>query len=243
MRRILTVIGVWLLCGPYLFGQYANDWIDYDPDRYYLELRITKDGLYRVSSSTWESALSEIGLDLTDVDPRSIQVFGRGEEQYIHVEGETDGSFDSGDYIEFFGQCNDGWADESLYPSSDEHTNPHYSLFNDTASYYITWDPNDSASSFRYETIGLTTPSGQSLSYVWSTARRFYNNVYQKGEDLRGGVPPGFYVGGKGWMSGNFGYNNGNTPSLQPVALNTPHAYTLSGAPQATLEVALSGIN
>lgn len=199
--------------------------------------------MYRVSSSTWESALSEIGLDLTDVDPRSIQVFGRGEEQYIHVEGETDGSFDSGDYIEFFGQGNDGWADESLYPSSDEHTNPHYSLFNDTASYYITWDPNDSASSFRYETIGLTTPSGQSLSYVWSTARRFYNNVYQKGEDLRGGVPPGFYVGGKGWMSGNFGYNNGNTPSLQPVALNTPHAYTLSGAPQATLEVALSGIN
>ena len=175
--------------------------------------------------------------------PVPFKLFARGEEQYIHIEGEGDGAFDAGDFIEFYAEHNDGWLDASFYPSADQHTNPYYSLYNDTASYYVTWDPNGAQSVFRYTDVPLTAPSGQSLSYVWQEEVKYYNNTYQKGKDLGGGVPPGTYVGGKGWMSGNFGYNSGSTPTLSPHDFNTPHPCTQASAPNSTLQVAVGGVN
>ncbi|MEQ9188046.1 MAG: C25 family cysteine peptidase [Cryomorphaceae bacterium] len=243
MKRFWAAIGLAFLGHAAYAQSHANAWIDYDPARTYLEVRIASDGLYSISDVALSDALDAVGVDIANVDPRSVQVFGRGEEQYIHVEGQDDGSFDTGDYLEFYAQGNDGWLDASFYPSPEKHTNPYYSLYNDTASYYITWDPSGAASAFRYAPVPLAAPSGQSLSYVWKEEVKIYNSAYQKGKDLGGGVPPGTYVGGKGWMSGNFGYNSGNTPSLAPFAFNTPHAFNQASAPTSTLEIAVGGVN
>jgi hypothetical protein len=221
----------------------ANSWIDYSNDRYYLAIKVSTDELFRIPQSSLNVALSGIGVDLSDIDPRSLQLFGRGQEQYIHVQGEEDGSLDPTDYIEFYGQRNDGWADEVLYPSSDEHTNPYYSLFNDTATYYLTWDPSGAFSGFRYTTVANGSPAPLPLSYVWYDQVVSYKNVYQKGKDLGSGVPVGNFIGGKGWMTGNIGYNGSSISNLTPHAYPTPNLYTGSGAPDGSLQLAVSGVN
>jgi hypothetical protein len=118
MIKRWAAIGIAMWLSQFALAQHANDWIDYDPDRRYLKVNITEDGIYRISTSSLSTAMTGVGVDINDVDPRSIQVFGRGEEQYIHVEGQSDGSFDSGDYIEFYGESNDDWRTVSTSTAS-----------------------------------------------------------------------------------------------------------------------------
>jgi len=239
---IASVIGVFMTLVS-LAQPFANDWIDYSPNKTYLKFKVAQNGIYKIEHATLNFALQSIGQNLASIDPRSIQVFGRGEEQYIHIEGENDGVFNTNDFIEVYAQKNDGWLDESMYPSASEHTNPFYSLYNDTATYFITWHTDATQSPFRYENVAYTTPVSTPISYVLYDVVKFYTNTYQLGKDLGSGVSKVPYHGGKGWMSGNFGYNNGSTPNLSSAVFSTPSVFSGAGAPNATVEVALSGIN
>lgn len=222
----------------------ANDWIDYNPSRTYLKVKIAKNGLYRIPYASLNFALQNIGENLNAIDPRSMQIFGRGEEQFIHIEGQSDGSFDPGDYIEFYAEKNDGWADQVLYPSAQQHTNPHYSLYNDTATYFLTWRTDGSHSTYRFETVPQGLPATTPVSHVIAEQTRIYNAVYRTGKDLGAGKAKTEYHGGKGWMSDNFGYNNSAQVLQLPVAaFQTPSPFAGAGAPQATVEVAVSGVN
>ncbi|MEX2595835.1 MAG: C25 family cysteine peptidase [Salibacteraceae bacterium] len=242
MKRF-TLIVLSIFLGFQSVGQpLANSWIDYEASRFYFKFKISETGVCRIPHNTLQFAMQQIGVDLSNVDPNSLQVFGRGKEQYIFVEGSSDGSFDSGDYIEFYAQKNDGWADEVLYPDANSHTNPYYSLYNDTATYFVTWSPTNTASSFRYENKAYGTAAVTPVSYVLKTLVRFFNNNYQKGIDLGAGKPKATYDGGKGWMSNNFGYNSGNTSGIITSSFPTTSPYNGS-ATNPAVEVALSGIN
>jgi hypothetical protein len=109
---------------------YGNEWIDYDTDRYYFKFKVTKKGACRIDYNALNFALNEVNpaIPIASIDPRSIQIFAKGEEQYIHIEGQGDGSFDSGEYIELYCEGNNGWLDERLYPNQSQQTNPYYSL-------------------------------------------------------------------------------------------------------------------
>jgi len=76
------------------FAQHGNEWVDHSADRYYLKTKITTDALYRVDYAALNFALQNAGIatSINDIDPRSVQVFGRGQELYIHVEGECAGT-------------------------------------------------------------------------------------------------------------------------------------------------------
>ena len=87
-------------------GQIGHEWIQYAQP--YLKISVAQDGIYRVSAQSLQQA------GFTNGDPRKLQLFHRGKEQVIHVEGESDGVFGSGDYIEFYGQRNDGTLDSTL---------------------------------------------------------------------------------------------------------------------------------
>ena len=73
------------------------------------------------------------------------------------------GSFDTGDFIEFYGQGNDGWLEESFYPSADQQTNPYYSLYSDSLAYFLTWDPAGAQSSFRMQVVNYSGAGVQQL--------------------------------------------------------------------------------
>tara|TARA_R110001592_G_scaffold88812_6_gene261435 strand:+ start:439 stop:5412 length:4974 start_codon:yes stop_codon:yes gene_type:complete len=124
-----------MLCSFGLFAQpYYNNWINYSQQ--YYKFKIAKTGLFRIDAATLTSA----GIPIASIDPRNIQIFGRGQEIPLYIEGENDGVFDATDFIEFYAQHNDGWFEEDFYGGASNHPNPYYSLINDTATYFITWN-------------------------------------------------------------------------------------------------------
>lgn len=69
------------------------------------KLLVNEDGLYRISYE-WAQANAPELLDfLTSNDPRNVAVVCQGVDVPALVEGESDGSFDPGDAIVFFGQA------------------------------------------------------------------------------------------------------------------------------------------
>ena len=128
---------------------YGNEWIDYN--QVYLKFPVVKTQVYRINYNTLNSALQKIGVSLSNINPQYIKIYGRGVEIPLYIAGEFDNKFDTGDFIEFYAQHNDGWYDEKLYPSADNHVNPYYSLFTDTAYYFLTWG-NSSGLRYTLET-------------------------------------------------------------------------------------------
>src|SRR6185312_16206753 len=114
---------------------YGNEWINYS--QFYYKIKIGQNGIYRIDSGT----LAKAGIPVNSIDNRNYQVFFRGQQQYIYVKSSTAHlSERSGDYIEFYGQYNDGIPDSLVYYNIKFVPNPYYSLFTDTSTYYLTWN-------------------------------------------------------------------------------------------------------
>jgi len=65
-----------------------------------VKISVNEDGIYRISKST----LRDSSIVLKGVDPRTFRLFNKGKEVPLFVNGESDGIFNDGDYLEFFGQ-------------------------------------------------------------------------------------------------------------------------------------------
>lgn len=63
------------------------------------KLSVDEDGIYEIGYQD----LLDAGISPAGIDPRTIKIFNGGNEIAIFVYGEEDGTFDSGDYVEFFG--------------------------------------------------------------------------------------------------------------------------------------------
>ena len=73
------------------------------------------------------------------VFPNRIQLFHKGVELAIKIEGQQDGKFDPADYIEFYGVKNDGSSDTELYTNPNHQPHTYYNLFSDVSSYFLTY--------------------------------------------------------------------------------------------------------
>lgn len=110
--------------------------------RFYVE----KSGVYKIS----KKFLQDLGLDINNVDPRKIKIFGNGGrmlpllnsiyypndliENAIQINGEGDGVFNNEDYILFYAEGVDTWNQESK-------TN--LNLYENKSYYYITTHGSD----------------------------------------------------------------------------------------------------
>jgi len=65
-------------------------------------IMVDADGIYHIDGRDLQKA----GIDIKGIDPRTIRITNRGRELPILVKGEEDGSFDDGDFIEFYGRYN-----------------------------------------------------------------------------------------------------------------------------------------
>ena len=89
--------------------------------------RITLDttGWYALT----KSELADSGLSLRGVDPRTFRLWNRDKEILLFIEGEEDGSFDTGDRIIFYGEKNPA-------PEGASYRNNFYT---DENVYWLTW--------------------------------------------------------------------------------------------------------
>ena len=108
------------------------------------KLSISKTGVHRISADL----LTEMGVDINNIDPRKIKIFGNGggllpelidefryddlEENAIFVSGEADGSFDNNDYILFYAEDKDKWK---YHPDVEKFR--HQTDIYDNANYYF----------------------------------------------------------------------------------------------------------
>lgn len=115
------------------------------------KIGIDRDGVYRID----RAFLQSLGIDPNTVNPQQINLYGNGGRMLpfensadrpddllknaIFVSGEADGSFDSNDYLLFYGQGADAW-DYNDDLGRFEHLNHHYS---DSAYYFLRIDDTD----------------------------------------------------------------------------------------------------
>jgi len=111
----------------------------------WFKIRVNQNGIHKITYND----LLEMGVDITSVDPRNISLFGNGNgmipernsvervddliENSIFIYGEDDGSFDSEDYILFYGEQAVQWSFNPFKSKFDHETN----LYSDYTYYYL----------------------------------------------------------------------------------------------------------
>ena len=96
--------------------------------------------------------LKKLGMDLSTLDPRNIRIYGNGGgmlpennadprhddlvENSIYVSGESDGVFNTNDYVLFYGESPVKWT----YYSSDKKYHHQINYYSDFTYYFITAD-------------------------------------------------------------------------------------------------------
>jgi hypothetical protein len=185
----LCVVFALLLFSTLLYGQDGNEWIQHN--QLYAKIPVAKDGLYHLSDSLLDAA----GFP-TNFDPRKLQIFHRGLEQPLIVAGEQDGIFDSNDYIEFFGQRNDGTLDTKLYEQPDYQPHLYYNLFNDTTSYFLTVG---STTGKRITTLSEPDAGYPVYSYHADKQMKVLSTSYSDGKDY-GEIIKSSFDQGEGFM-------------------------------------------
>jgi hypothetical protein len=228
MRKFLLVLII-LFVGfsSRIYSQtYGNEWINYSQN--YYKVYVSNNGFFRLNYN----ALINAGIPLANIDPKSIQIFNKGTEQYIYVKGETDGVFNTTDYIEFYGEMNDGTLDIPLYKGINGQANKAYSLFSDSAVYFITWNSslnnkriiNDTSSNF-----SSYTP----VPYILKTARQNYTSQYFAGETNSYGITDPDYTACEGWFDNIISSTNGSK--------SIPTGFKYASGPNAEVEFVVVG--
>jgi hypothetical protein len=109
-------------------------------------IAVPQRGIYRMGRDFFQQALN---IDPKSIDPRRIQLFGNGGqmlpestddsfaddlvENAIYFKGETDGSFDEGDFILFYAPG----PDQVMYDPSTEDYSYRKNIYEDSAYYFL----------------------------------------------------------------------------------------------------------
>jgi hypothetical protein len=203
----------------------GNEWIDYS--KAYYPIKVHQTGLHFVTHAALQSA----GVPLTGVLPDDFQIFGKQRELLIHVEDHGDGTFDSGDYIAFYGERNDGWLDSLLYQNPTDIGNPAYSMTNDTLTYYLTINQGGANTRMAFST-DINYALHTSVPWVWHRVLQYYADGYLQGFKVSG-LSSSRYTQGEGWFGGGRNaYDPNPANTYIDSYINTPFSYS-SGGPDA----------
>ena len=181
---------------------FGNEWIDFNQT--YYKLSVAEDGIYRLTFDN----LTNAGIPINSIDPRRIQIFHRGVEQAIRVEGQEDANFDQGDFIEFYGKRNDGTQDTDLYLNPTDQPHTFYNLFSDSSAYFLTWKlspTNGKRMAFFSENNVLNIPAETDHNHE---LLEFYTDQYSRGRTYpEGGSNSNTWLAqfdmGEGWIGPN----------------------------------------
>lgn len=215
---------------------YWNGWINFS-QKYY-KIPVTQNGIYRLDST----ALSNAGIPVSTIDVRYLQIFFRGQEQYIYIKDQNgNDALNSNDYIEFYGQKNDGSLDSVLYKGDlynqpVRQPNPYYSLFNDTSMYFLTW--NGSAANKRIIDSADTNYSSFSpANYFMKEDISENHTAYYYGRTTTYDINFPAYHESEGWSGSDFYQGSSDTTTF-----NTLNLYS-AASDSVEVKLAVMGAN
>lgn len=198
MKKIFFITFIFLLPFVTIAQQYGNEWINYNQT--YFKIPITQEGIYRIS----RQSLINSGLNLGSIDTRNIQLFYKGQEQYIYIYGESNGTLTTNGYIEFYAKGNDGWLDSLLFEPTTDITNPYYSLYTDTAYYFLTY--NNLLSGNKRVMLETDTDFGNTSYQTVSNC--VVDVLYQNPQYYYSADNGPRYLKGEGWFDTYFSWNS-----------------------------------
>ncbi len=209
-----------------------NNWINYDQT--YFKFKVHEDGVHRINFETLQSA----GLET--VQGSQFKLFYKGQEVPIYVSNA--GQLATTDYLEFFGEKNDGEFDTQLYQNSDWQPTDQFSLFTDTSRYYLTWDNDNNAQRYVDADNTISNPPAKE-NYFLHTVTSTHANALNSGKPER-------FLGTNTYFS-DFGEGEGFLGSHIPSGfgtvisrsydIETPSLYKQVDAPNASFECRVAG--
>lgn len=138
---------------------YGNEWIN--TSQVYYKIQVPTDGIYKFTYQT----LVNSGVPASALSGSQFQVFHMGKEIPIHTS--TNGTFNSNEYLEFYGEKNRSTLDEYLWDNPDlEIMNPEYSLYTDTSSYFLTWNNGTTNERMQIVNNNISNPPPADPFYV-----------------------------------------------------------------------------
>lgn len=110
------------------------------------KISVSEAGIYKIDQAFLSN---ELGINTAGLDPRTIKIFGNGggliaehldqfryddlTENAVYIEGESDGSFDNGDFILFYAEGADQWN----YDENIEFFDRQKNYYSDKSYYFI----------------------------------------------------------------------------------------------------------
>ncbi|MBW7846446.1 MAG: hypothetical protein H3C45_12595, partial [Bacteroidia bacterium] len=194
MKKIL--LGLFLLISSMAYSQtYTNSWIDYS--KTYYKINVGQDGLYQIK----QADLNAMGL--SNIPIEQFQLWRNGKEQILYTSKAT-GSMSGNDFVQFWGEKNDGKPDTKLYLKPSYQLSDHYSLQTDTSAYFLTVNP--SGNNLRFiptsnNVVGNVLPAEP---YFMNNRGAYFNTKLNSGYALPAGdvyVYSSSYDMGEGWTS------------------------------------------
>ncbi len=199
-RLILLLIITFSLLSGIAAQSFRNEWIDYGKTYQKFQLHFGFDnmgypirkGLVRI----YQPALASAGFSSTPAE--DFQLWKDGSEVAVYTSIPT-GIFSASDYIEFWGEINNGKLDNDLYRDPNFQLSDIWSLQTDTASYFLTINsgqPNRRLADVSNNVSGNSLPpteyfmaseafthrDGINLGFAAQSAQPLYSSSYDRGE-------------------------------------------------------------
>lgn len=213
----------------------GHEWIrTYQP---YYKIRITQEGVFRISGNTLQSA----GVNIASVSPSRLQLFNLGIEQPLYLDGMQDGTINATDFIEFYATTNDGGFDSLLYRNTSDQPHPYKSFFSDTGYYFLTILPDTtSVTALRYTNMF----ENNYIAYTPEPYYLFSSNFFRTDEYYEGiNLNPNSdkynsseYTDGEGWGAARVGLG-------QTAVYSIPTPFFNNAGPLPQLEVKVAGVS
>jgi hypothetical protein len=202
MKRLIILYGFFSTLLTLQAQPYGNEWINYAQS--YAKIKVARQGVYRISGAT----LLNCGLPAVG---NGYKLYRNGTE--VPMYATTNSNITDNDYIEFYGTPNDGSLDTELYRQASDQFNPNFSLFNDTAVYFLTSD--NSSPAMRY------TDSPNDLSNLPDAEPYFIHKIHKNiAQSGRNGKPE--IIAGANWYYPDFNAGQGFGSTVIGVWANAP---------------------
>ncbi|XZF12465.1 C25 family cysteine peptidase [Chitinophagaceae bacterium MMS25-I14] len=200
---------------------YGNEWIDYN--KTYYKFKVGRTGICRIQ----KSALDAIGVP-TSVSGANFMLYRDGQEVPVFVT--TNGTFSTGDYIEFVGKQADGKMDTELYGDSSIQADRAKSLISDTAAYFLTYD-NATSGHLRYNFSNPAPNGAGAEQYCLYTLETHGRGYFYGGYSYATG-----YLFNSSQFDRGEGFGGQQTGISAPIAINMTTSNLVSSGPNATVK-------
>ncbi len=231
MNKLLLILAFTFIALGANAQTYGNEWIDFT--KTYFKIKVGQEGIYRL---TYDN-LNNVGFPVSSIDPRRIQLYHRGVEVAIFVEGENDAVFNPTDYIDFYGQANDGTLDANLYQPASTQPHSYYNLYSDTTAYFLTY--NLVATNGKRMATSTPFTGGANDTYHLKENLTVYSDNYSQGETQASFNSLTTFGIGEGFTGARIIENSSPVRDIVIVNVNQ----TAPSAPSPQLKLLLVGRN